>query len=52
MVSTAIIPLICKQIEGGALDVYSRKNVARMIDLAEEVEASVGEDNAKYQVGS
>lgn len=51
MVSTAIIPLICKQLEGGALDVYSRKNVARMIDLAEEVEAGIGEDNAKYQVG-
>jgi GC-rich sequence DNA-binding factor len=50
MVSTAIIPRICKLLEGGALDVYSEHHLRRIIDLFEEVEASVEGDNAKLQV--
>jgi GC-rich sequence DNA-binding factor len=50
MVSTAVIPRLCKLIDGGALDVYSAKHVRRVIDLAEEVEASVEDGNAKLQV--
>ncbi|KAJ6621800.1 nineteen complex-related protein 2-domain-containing protein [Mycena sp. CBHHK59/15] len=48
MISTAIIPRICKLTEGGAFDVYSDANVRRMVDLAEEVEATVEPGNAKF----
>ncbi|KAJ3572963.1 hypothetical protein NP233_g2748 [Leucocoprinus birnbaumii] len=47
MVSTAIIPRICKLTESGALDVYSGNHIRRMIDLFEEVEASVEGESAK-----
>ena len=50
MVSTAVIPMICKVIEGGALDVYSQKHILRMVDLAEEIEASLDPGNIKFQV--
>lgn len=50
MVSTAVIPLICKLVDGGALDVYSSRHIRRMVDLAEEVEASVEQDGGKFQV--
>ena len=50
MISTAVIPMICKVIEGGALDVYSQKHIVRMIDLAEEIEASLDPGNIKFQV--
>ncbi|KAJ2933384.1 hypothetical protein H1R20_g3695, partial [Candolleomyces eurysporus] len=49
MISTAIIPRLCKVVEGGALDVYSEKHVKRMVDLAEEVEATMEEGNIKFQ---
>ncbi|KIM43007.1 hypothetical protein M413DRAFT_69575 [Hebeloma cylindrosporum] len=49
MISTAVIPLICKLIDGGALDVYSSKHIRRMVDLAEEVEASVEQGGGKFQ---
>lgn len=49
MVSTAVIPMICKVIEGGALDVYSQKHIVRMVDLAEEIEASLDPGNIKFQ---
>jgi len=51
MISTAVIPRICTVLEGGAFDVYSERHVKRMIDLAEEVEASVGK-NDKFHVRS
>lgn len=50
MVSTAVIPLICKLVDGGALDVYSSRHIRRMVDLAEEVEASVEQGGGKFQV--
>ena len=50
MISTAVIPMICKVIEGGALDVYSQKLILRMVDLAEEIEASLDPGNIKFQV--
>ncbi|KAJ3546685.1 hypothetical protein NMY22_g1952 [Coprinellus aureogranulatus] len=49
MVSTAIIPRICKVVEGGALDVYSEGHIKRMVDLAEEIEATMDEGNSKFQ---
>ena len=50
MISTAVIPLICKVIEGGALDVYSQNHIMRMVDLSEEIEASLDPGNIKFQV--
>ncbi len=51
MISTAVIPRVCKLIEGGALDVYSAKHIRRLVDLAEEMEVSVERGSAKFQVG-
>lgn len=50
MISTAIVPRLCRIIEGGAFDPYSAKGLRRMLDLAEQVEAYVDGDNAKFQV--
>ncbi|KAL0960972.1 hypothetical protein HGRIS_005969 [Hohenbuehelia grisea] len=50
MISTAIIPRLCKLIEAGALDVYSSRHTRRVIDLAEEVEASVENGSQKFQM--
>lgn len=50
MISTAIIPRLCKMIESGAFDAYSAKSVRRIVDLAEQVEASVERSNQKFQV--
>ncbi|KAJ7132963.1 nineteen complex-related protein 2-domain-containing protein [Mycena filopes] len=50
MISTAIIPRICRLVEGGVFDVYSDASVRRMVDLSEEVEASVEAGNAKFLV--
>jgi hypothetical protein len=49
MISTAVIPRTCATVEGGAFDVYSERHVKRMVDLTEEIEASVGK-NDKFQV--
>ena len=48
MLSTVVVPRLCKVIQGGAFDPYSDKHVNRMVDLAEQVEASVGRE--KYEV--
>lgn len=50
MISTAIVPLICKVVEAGALDSYSALGTRNMINLAEQVEATIGRDNHKFQV--
>jgi GC-rich sequence DNA-binding factor len=50
MISTSVIPMICKIIDGGALDVYSLKHIKRIIDLCEEIEASLESGNVKFQV--
>ncbi|KAJ7718488.1 nineteen complex-related protein 2-domain-containing protein [Mycena maculata] len=50
MISTALIPRICKLVEGGAFDAYSDADVRRVIDLAEEVEASVERGHPKFLV--
>lgn len=50
MISTAIIPRLCKSIEVGAFDPYSAKNVQSMLDIAEQLEASVETNNVKFQV--
>ncbi|KAF7298985.1 GC-rich sequence DNA-binding factor-like protein [Mycena indigotica] len=50
MISTAVIPRICKLLEGGSLDVYSDAEIRRVVDLVEELEASVEPGNAKFLV--
>ncbi|KAH0832088.1 GCFC-domain-containing protein [Lanmaoa asiatica] len=50
MISTAITPHVCKILEAGALDPLSTRDVRRMIDLAEQVEASIGMDSNKFQM--
>ncbi|KAI0058268.1 hypothetical protein BV25DRAFT_1919473 [Artomyces pyxidatus] len=50
MISTAVIPRLAKVVENGALDPVSRKDVRRMIDLAEEIEISLEKSNLKFQV--
>jgi GC-rich sequence DNA-binding factor len=52
MISTALIPRLCKIVEGGAFDAYSTKGVRRLRDLAEQLEASVEGDGTKFQVRS
>jgi len=50
MISTAVAPRLCKMLEAGALDPYSARDIRRLIDLAEQVEASIGTDSNKFQV--
>ncbi|THH00183.1 hypothetical protein EW026_g2316 [Hermanssonia centrifuga] len=52
MISTAIIPRICKIVESGAFDPYSAKDVRTLIDLAEQIESSVEKDNLKFQAST
>lgn len=51
MVSTAIVPRLCKMIEGGGFDPYSMKDVRTVTDLVEQVEIAVRDTaNLKFQV--
>jgi len=50
MISTVVIPRICKLLESGALDVYSKRHIRRAVDLFQEVEASINGENVKLQV--
>ena len=50
MLSTAIVPRVCKLVEGGGLDPYSAKGIRMIIDLTEQIEASVENDSLKFQV--
>lgn len=50
MIATAVIPRICKMLEGGAYDPYSSKHTRALIDLAEQIELSVERDHLKFQV--
>lgn len=52
MISTAVLPKICRCVEGGGFDPYSRKHIRRMVDMAEEIEASVGRGNLKFEVST
>ncbi|KAI8994209.1 nineteen complex-related protein 2-domain-containing protein [Trametes punicea] len=51
MVSTALIPHFCRLLESGALDPYSATDVRRLVDLAEQVEASgVERQSLKFEL--
>ena len=51
MVSTAIVPRLCKIVESGGFDPYSMKDVRTATDLVEQVEIAVRDTaNLKFQV--
>ncbi|CCL98857.1 uncharacterized protein FIBRA_00863 [Fibroporia radiculosa] len=50
MISTVIIPRLCKLIEGGCFDPYSTRNVRALMDLVEQIEASVEKDGLKFEM--
>jgi len=51
MVSTAIVPRLCRVIEGGGFNPYSMKDVRTATDLVEQVEIAVRDTaNLKFQV--
>ena len=51
MVSTAVVPRLCKIIEGGGFNPYSMKDVRTVTDLVEQVEIAVRDTaNLKFQV--
>ncbi|KAI0916948.1 hypothetical protein AcW2_007207 [Taiwanofungus camphoratus] len=49
MISTAVIPRLCKLLEGGGFNPYSGKDVRRLTDLAEQVEVSVERESLKFE---
>lgn len=50
MMSTAIIPKVCKIIENGGFDPYSSGGIRRLIEIAEEIEVSVPRTELKFEV--
>ncbi|KAI0338869.1 hypothetical protein BDW22DRAFT_1457945 [Trametopsis cervina] len=50
MISTAIIPRLCKIIEGGAFDAYSAQATRSVINIAEQIEVSVQREDLKFQM--
>jgi len=51
MVSTAIVPRLCKIVEGGGFNPYSMEDVRTVTDLVEQVEIAVRDTaNLKFQV--
>lgn len=52
MITTTVIPLLCKFFGSGGVDPYSSKHVKRAIDLSEQIELCVERHEAKFQVGT
>jgi len=51
MVSTALVPRLCKIVEAGGFNPYSMKDVRTAVDLVEQVEVAVRDTaNLKFQV--
>ncbi|EMD40093.1 hypothetical protein CERSUDRAFT_81377 [Gelatoporia subvermispora B] len=50
MISSAVIPRLCKLIEGGGFDPYSGRDVRKLTDLVEQIEASVEKGSLKYEL--
>ncbi|KAI5980724.1 GCFC-domain-containing protein [Pisolithus albus] len=48
MISTAVVPRFCKMLESGVFDPYSAHDVKRIIDVSEQIEASIGADHHKF----
>ena len=52
IITTAVLPRLNELIKGGALDLFSGKDIRRLVDLAEEIEISVERGNHKFQVNA
>jgi hypothetical protein len=50
MCSTMLIPRLNALISGGAFDAYSSKQIPRLIDMAEHLEAYLGRENIRFSV--
>ncbi|OCH90931.1 hypothetical protein OBBRIDRAFT_563603 [Obba rivulosa] len=50
MISSAVIPRLCKLLEGGGFDAYSARDVRKLIDLVEQIEASVEKNSLKFEL--
>jgi GC-rich sequence DNA-binding factor len=50
MTSTAFVPRLNVLVNAGAFDPYSTHHLRRMFDLAEQLEAYLGNEDMKYQV--
>lgn len=50
MITTALVPRLCRIIENGGLDPYSATDIRRLVDLMEEIEVSVDRQNPKFEV--
>lgn len=50
MISTAIIPRLCKIIDAGGFDPYSARDLRTLVDVVEQIEASVAREDLKFQV--
>lgn len=48
MISTAVIPRLCKIVDAGGFDPHSSRDLRRLIDLAEQVEAEVERGSLKF----
>jgi len=50
MVGTMLVPRLNALILGGAFDPYSRRQIPTLIDLVEQIEATLGSDHARFGV--
>jgi GC-rich sequence DNA-binding factor len=50
MVSTTLIPQLCKLFSGGGFDPYSARHMKRIVDLVEQVELCMDRSDPKFQV--
>ncbi len=50
MMSTAVVPRLCKALQNGVFDPYSAKHVKRLVDLAEQVEISANADKFEVRI--
>ena len=52
MCSTMLVPRLNALIAGGAFDAFSSVQIPWLIDMAEQVEASLGTENIRFSVGA
>jgi GC-rich sequence DNA-binding factor len=50
MLSKAVVPLLTKEFEAGAYDLYSAAQTRRAIDLVDVVQHLTGKDSRKFTV--
>lgn len=50
MVTTAVIPRLCKLLVGGVFDPYSSKHLKKAIDVLEQIEMCVDRTDPKFLV--